>query len=171
MAGVSSSCRPWSGPSVQLAALGCLALAVGTLVYLTDRDPSRAALIPAFPVLAGLGLFGGPGAWLPSLVHPFAFSLLTAALRQPGKSPAYWACAMWWGIDVGFELAQTPLLGAPLASGLGHPLWPAWLVDSLSHYATRGTFDVADLIAATAGAIAAAVVLRFTHGRGVSNAR
>jgi hypothetical protein len=156
---------------VRLAALGCLALAAGTLVYLTDRDPSRAALIPAIPVLAGLGLFGGPGAWLPSFVHPFAFSLFTAALRQPGRSPAYWACAMWWGIDVGFELAQTPFLGAPLASGLGHPLWPAWLVDSLSNYATRGTFDVADLIAATAGAIAAAVVLRFAYGREVSHAR
>lgn len=170
MAGAVSSFRPSAGPSVRLAALGCLALAIGTLVYLTDRDPSRAALVPAIPLLAGLGLFGSPGAWLPSFAHPFAFSLLTAALQQPGKSPAYWACAMWWGIDVGFELAQTPLLGASL-SGLDHPRWPAWLVDSLSNYATRGTFDVADLIAASAGAVAAAVVLRFTHGKGVGNAR
>jgi hypothetical protein len=151
--------------------MGCLALAAGTLLYLTDRETSRAAMIPAIPVLAGLGLFGGPGAWLPSFVHPFAFSLLTAALQRPGKPPAYWACAMWWVINLGFELAQAPLLGAPLASGLRHSLWPAWLVDGLSNYAARGTFDVADLVAATAGALAASLLLRSAHCREAGNAR
>ena len=108
MAGATSSFRPSAGPSVRLAALGCLALAAGTLVYLTDRDPSRAALIPAIPALAGLGLFGGPGAWLPSFVHPFAFSLFTAAIQPARRSPAYWACALWWAINVAFEIAQAP---------------------------------------------------------------
>jgi hypothetical protein len=158
------------GKPARLVALGCLALGIGVLVYLTDRDPSRAALIPAVAALSQSQLFGVVGLWLPSFVHPFAFSLFTAALQPPGRPPAYWACALWWGIDVGFELAQAPLLGAPLARGLGHSLWPAWLVDSLSNYAAHGTFDVADLIAATAGALAAAVVLRSTHGREAGNA-
>jgi hypothetical protein len=156
---------------MRLGAVGCLALAAGTLVYLTDRDPSRAALIPAIPVLAGLGLFGGLGAWLPSFVHPFAFSLFTAALAPASKPPAYWACAMWWGINVGFEVAQTPLIGPSLASGLCDPLWPAWLADALSNFAMHGTFDVADLIAATAGALAAALLLRSTQVREFNHAR
>lgn len=171
MAGVSSSCRPWAGPSVQLAALGCLALAAGTLVYLTDRDPSRAALIPAIPVLAGLGLFGGLGAWLPSFVHPFAFSLLTAAVQCPRHSPAYWVCALWWAINVAFEVAQAPSVSAEVADVLPKLLGQSWLTDATSRYLLRGTFAVADLVATTAGAAAAAAVLRFVHFREASDAR
>ena len=165
MAGVSSSCHPWSGAPVRLAALGCLALAAGTLVYLTDRDPAHAALIPAIPALAGLGLFGGPGAWLPSFVHPFAFSLFTAAIQPARRSPAYWACAMWWAINVAFEVAQAPDVSAVVAGALPQFLGPTWLTNTLSAYLLRGTFSVADLVAATAGAVAAAAVLRFNHFR------
>ena len=163
--------EPPHGAPARLFALGCLALGVGVLVYLTDRDPSRAALIPAVTALSQSHLFGAVGLWLPSFVHPFAFSLLTAGLQRPGGPPAYGACAMWWSINVGFELAQSPLLSTTLASGLRRSMWPAWLVDDLSNYAAHGTFDVADLIAATAGALAAAMVLRSTHGRETSNAQ
>jgi hypothetical protein len=156
---------------VQLAALGCLALAAGTLVYLTDRDPSRAALIPAIPVLAGLGLFGGPGAWLPSFVHPFAFSLFTAAVQSPRRSPAYWACAMWCAINVAFEVAQAPNVSVNVAEVLPQLLGQSWLTDTLSNYLLRGTFAVADLVAATAGAAAAAAALRFIHFREARDAR
>lgn len=171
MAGVSSACRPWAGPSVQFASLGCVALAVGTLVYLTDRDPSRAALIPTIPVLAGLGLFGGWGAWMPSFVHPLAFSLLTAAVQFPRRSPAYWACAMWWAINVAFEVAQAPDVSVEVADVLQKSLGQSWLTDTLSNYLLRGTFAVADLVAATAGAAAAAAVLRFVHLREARDAR
>ena len=156
---------------MRLVALGCLALAAGTLVYLTDRDPSRAVLIPAIPALAGLGLFGGAGAWLPSFVHPFAFSLFTAALQPARPSPAYWACAMWWAISVAFEVAQAPNISAEVAEVLPQLFGPTWLTDTISNYLLRGTCDVADLVAATAGAVAAAAVLRSIHFREASNAR
>jgi len=168
---VPSSCRPWAGPSTRLAALGCLALAVGTLVYLTDRDPSRAALIPAIPVLVGLGLFGGPGAWLPSFVHPFAFSLFTAAIQPAHRSPAYWACAMWWAINVAFEVAQAPGATTSVAEALPHLLGRTWLTNAISNYLLQGTCAVADLLAATAGAAAAAAVLRYIHLREARDAR
>ena len=171
MAGATSSCRPSADPSVRLAALGCLALAAGTLVYLTDRDPSRTALIPAIPVLAGLGLFGGPGAWLPSFVHPFAFSLFTAAIQPARRSPAYWACALWWAINVAFEIGQAPSVSAGVADLLPRVPGPTWLAAALSDYLLRGTFTVADLVATTAGAAAAAAVLRFTHLREARDAR
>jgi hypothetical protein len=165
VAGVSGTCRPWAGPSTRLAALGCLALAAGTLVYLTDRDPSRTALLPAIPALAGLGLFGHAGAWLPSFAHPFAFSLFTAAIQPARRSPAYWACALWWAINVAFEIAQAPIVSAGLADMLAQSFSHSWLADATSSYLRRGTFAVADLVAATAGAAAAAAVLRFIHFR------
>jgi hypothetical protein len=156
---------------VRLAALGCLALAAGTLVYLTDRDPSSAALVPAIPVLAGLGLFGTPGAWLPSFVHPFAFSLFTAALQPARRSPAYWACALWWAINVAFEIGQAPSVSAGLADALPKLFGQSSLADTISNYLIRGTFAVADLVAVTAGAAAAAAVLRFIHFREARDAR
>jgi len=156
---------------VRIAALGCLALAAGMLVYLTDRDPSRTALIPAIPVLARLGLFGGLGAWLPSFAHPFAFSLFTAAVQPARRSPAYRACAMWWAINVAFEIAQAPNVSAEVADVLPRFLGHTWLTNTLSDYLLRGTFTVADLVAATAGAAAAAAVLRFVHLREACDAR
>jgi hypothetical protein len=166
-----SSCRPWAGPPVRLAALGCLALAAGTLVYLTDRDPSRTTWIPAIPALAGLGLFGGVGAWLPSFVHPFAFSLFTAAIQPARRSPAYWACAMWWAINVAFELAQAPGVSTEVAAVLPQIFGQTWLTNTISNYLLQGTCAIADLVAATAGAAAAAAVLRFVHFREARDAR
>jgi hypothetical protein len=163
--------EPPHGAQARLFALGCLALGVGVLVYLTDRDPSRAALIPAVTVLRQSHLFGAVGLWLPSFVHPFAFSLFTAAVQSPRRSPAYWACAMWWAINVAFEVAQAPNVSANAADVLPHLLGQTWLTDTIANYLLRGTCAVADIVAATAGATAAAAVLRFIHFREACDAR
>jgi hypothetical protein len=163
--------EPAHGAAARLIALGCLALGVGVLVYLTDRDPSRAVLVPAVAALSQSHLFGGAGLWLPSLVHPFAFSLFTAAVLSPRRSPAYWACAMWWAINVAFEVAQAPNVSAGVADVLPHLLGQTWLTDTIANYLLRGTCAVADIVAATAGATAAAAVLRFIHFREACDAR
>ena len=105
-------------PQAILAASGTLALALGLLVYLADRDASRSLLIPAAAALSAGPLFGELGQWLPSFVHPFAFSLFTAAARPPGSAPAYRACAGWWAVNVAFEAGQHPRVSAPLAEFL-----------------------------------------------------
>jgi len=153
------------GAPARLFALGCLALGVGVLVYLTDRDPSRAALVPAIAALSQSHLFGAVGLSLPSFVHPFAFSLFTAAIQPARRAPAYWACGLWWAINVAFEIAQAPSVSAGVADVLPQFLGQTWLATTLSNYLLRGTFAVADLVAVTAGAAAAAAVLRFIHFR------
>jgi len=163
--------EPPHGAPARLVALGCLALGVGVLVYLTDRDPSRAALVPAITALSQSHLFGAAGLWLPSFLHPFAFSLFTAALQPARRSPAYWACALWWAINVAFEVAQAPNVSADVAGMLPHLIGQTWLANAVSNYLLRGTFAVADLIAATAGAAAATAVLRFIHLLEVRDAR
>jgi hypothetical protein len=153
------------GAPARLFALGCLALGVGVLVYLTDRDPSRAALVPAIAALSQSHLFGAVGLSLPSFVHPFAFSLFTAALQPARRAPAYWACGLWWAINVAFEIGQAPSVSAVVADLLPRALEPTWLAAALSDYLLQGTCTVADLVAVTAGAAAAAAVLRFIHFR------
>jgi hypothetical protein len=152
-----------------LVATGLLAIAVGLLVYLADRDPSHAALIPAVAALAGSSLFGVLGQWMPSFVHPFAFSLFTAATYPSRASAGYSACVAWWAVNVVFEVVQYPGINravAQAAEGIFGRVWPARL---LSNYVLRGAFDVGDLIAATAGAMAAAAVLYLVHRREVNH--
>ncbi len=142
-----------------LCAAGLLALAVGVLVYLADRDPSRAMAQPAFAVLGTGPLFGAAGGWLPGFVHAFAFSLFSAAFWPGAARPAYAACALWWAIDIAFEAAQWPpwraALAAVLPSGLDDTTLGSWV----ARYVQQGRFDPADLLAITAGALAAAAVL------------
>lgn len=167
MARVARVCRTVPTSAWHLSASGAFALLLGVLVYLADRDPAHAALIPAIPRLGSLQLFGTVGGWLPSLLHPFAFALFTAALQPSGASPAYWACALWWAIGVAFEAAQSPALGSALRPMLDLLPLPSEWIAAVGRYMSFGTFDAADVIATTAGACAAAAVLRSIHARGV----
>lgn len=146
-----------------LAATACLALAVGMLIYMTDRPPGHAALLPATFALGTGALFGAVGQWLPSFVHPFAFSLASAACAAPTSRPAYGACAAWWLVNLAFEAAQhqglRPFVVRSWHAVAGHSA-PTRL---LSNYLERGTFDIGDVVAATLGALAAALVLRLVH--------
>jgi len=148
-----------------LVALAAGALALGALVYVADRPAGHASLLPASLAFGGLPSFGAPGLWLPSFVHPFAFSLLTAAALTARAAPALGACIAWWTVDIAFEVVQWPPLAAAFAHGVervfGHGA-PARMV---TQYALRGTFDVGDLAAITLGALAAAGVLYALHPR------
>jgi hypothetical protein len=116
-------------------------------------------------------LFGALGGWLPSFVHPFAFSLFTAASRPAGASPAYAACIAWWVVNVAFEIAQSRGIAAVIARNVENALGRTSVTQPLTNYLLRGTFDLGDLMAATAGALAAAGVLTFVHRRETCHAQ
>lgn len=149
-----------------LVVSACMALALGLLVYLADRDPSRAWLLSAFTSTATPAYqpwFGLLGQWLPSAVHPFAFGLLSASLLpvQGAARPA--ACVAWAMVNALFELGQHPLVSARVALLLQGTEAPAWLVRPLSNYFVRGTFDVGDLAATALGALLAVGVLHLAR--------
>lgn len=152
--------------SVFLLAIGLIALAAGVLVYLTDRNASSVALLPGITVLAKTAVFGSAGGWLPSLLHPFAFSLFGAAACPANTAPPYWICVAWFSTNALFEIAQHPGANAAVAEAITDILGPIWLTHMLSNYVLHGTFDVLDLVAAAAGALAAAAVLRLVHRGG-----
>lgn len=138
------------------------ALALGLLLYLADRQAGGAMLLPRFLALHTGPLFGTFGPWLPSFIHPFAFSLLSsAALKHPWASAraGYGLCAGWWLLNLVFELGQHARFSAPLAEALQSGWGQNMLTTALSAYALQGHFDGADVVALSAGSLAAAALL------------
>jgi len=158
----STQIESWRCPAT-LALIASLALALGLVVYLADRDASRAMLIPNVAVFGHGNVFGALGQWLPSFVHPFSFSLFTAAVLVPRSTPRYGVCVAWGAINVAFEVGQHPLVSARLAEALLGPLHGLPLVEPIAHYFARGTFDWGDIAAAMLGMFSAATVLRLAH--------
>ena len=157
---------PFSGLRIGRTILilaACVSLGVGFLVYIADRAATPVLLVPTSFLLSTGPLFGRMGDWLPSFIHPFAFSLLTAAACEPGARPAYAACVGWWLVNVAFEIGQHPALSGPIANALHGVFGHSAPVKALSGYFVHGTFDGGDLIAATAGALAAARLLWHVH--------
>ena len=152
----------WRAPAT-LVVLGLVVLVVGVLPYLTDRSASPTLLIPAVQGLASVNLFGTVGQWLPSFAHTLGFSLFTAAALGPVAAPRHGACAAWCFINVAFEFEQHAQFKTHLADavqgGWGSTPWSR----PLAQYFLRGTFDMADVAAAVAGALAAAAVLSLLH--------
>lgn len=137
--------------------VGVCALALGLLVYLTARPPGHAALIPPGWRLGGGAGFGAAAGWLPSLLHPFGFTLLLAATLVPRCQDTLWAGGLWWAVDSTAECLQHPAFATPVAAWLDQVGAPALLAAFLR----QGRFDPADLAATTAG-VAAAVWLLWT---------
>ena len=166
-----SRVKGWRRPA-SLAAIGCVAFAVGFLVYLTDRDASKAALIPTVAWLVGSSVFGSLGGWLPSFVHTFAFSLFTAAVLPERSAPRYGACIAWFAVNVAFEVGQHPLVSVRLGEALRSGLGGLPLTRLLANYFVHGTFDPGDIVAALLGALAAGALLRLMHrGRNGNHAQ
>lgn len=146
-----------------LPAMAMLALVAGTSVYVLDRTPGSAWLLPAaWQAAAPTGWFGSVGLWLPSLVHAFAFSVLTACLLPRRRAAAAGACAAWACVDTLAECAQHPAWSAPVAAALERAFDGSRIAAQTGQYFVRGSFDIADVIAGLAGsALAFAALSRF----------
>lgn len=144
-----------------LAALAGLALLLGTSVYLLDRPAGSAWLLPAsWHATAAGGWFGHVGPWLPSLVHAFAFSVLTALVLPPRPWCAAAACATWAAIDTLAELGQHAAISGALAGALAAAFDGSAGAARIGRYFTMGSFDLADLAAGGVGCVLAYAALR-----------
>lgn len=144
-----------------LVLLAALALSLGLLVYVLDRAPGSAYLLPRMLQFGGATwtIFGAIGGCLPSFFHTFAFSLLTSLALGSTRRALYFGCGSWWVIGTLFEIGQHPAIRGPLTA-----TFPDWfnhwpLFDHLAGYFLHGTFDPFDLLATAVGAIAAGFVL------------
>lgn len=151
-----------------LALLAALALLLGAAVYLSDRPAGSAWLLPAawqarwqawWPAPSASGWFGSAGLWLPSFVHAFAFSVLTAWLLPARTACAAAACGGWALIDTLAELGQHASVSQDVAATVAALHGDGPLALHIARYFTGGSFSVADLAAALAGSAAAFVAV------------
>ena len=164
----TDTANPGSRQSAALAALvlwALVLLALGALVYGLDRPAGSAWALPSgWQLGSGAAWFGAVGGWLPSFVHAFGFSVLTAwVLTDRELPPSRWgvwvACGGWALVETLFELGQhralSPWLAGTLGQAFDHSAW----AQQLGRYFTRGVFDPADLVAAWTGCALAAMAL------------
>jgi hypothetical protein len=160
---------PIRRPALLLWLVACVSLCLGLLVYLADRHAADVQLLPRFAALGTGPLFGVIAPWLPSFIHPFAFSLLSAAaLRRPVASvrASCAICIFWWAVNLACEVGQHPRFSGPIADALLSGQGPNVLTAAMSRYFLRGRFDSGDIAALSAGALAAFAVLWLLHAKG-----
>ncbi|MEJ2725239.1 MAG: hypothetical protein P8175_11480 [Deltaproteobacteria bacterium] len=154
-------------PPVNKAQLlaGALSLTVGLFVYLLDRPAGGAYFLyrtgTAFTLHDALPnfLFGPFGGNLPTFIHVFSFSLLTAGLLACKKRGCQIVILLWLITDCAFELGQKFVRISPDVFN-GIPI-----LENTGSFFVNGTFDPLDLVAATAGAAAAYLFLVRTMKR------
>lgn len=138
-----------------------MVLAAGVAVYLFARDPQQVHFLAGWWQAQPLHVaqIAAVGAWLPSFAHVYALSVVTAMLLKPSRRAVFKACLSWWVIDSLFEFGQHQALAPLIAAAL-----PKWfthvpLLDHAGRYFLYGTFDIHDLLAIAAGALAAALTV------------
>lgn len=154
----------------QLAA-ALSAILVGLMVYLFERPAESIyffALV-SYSTIPNYGLLGVIGQWLPSLVHTYAFILLTVITVGNGSRVIFISSLFWMGIGWLFEVGQHPTISAQLIKNI-----PEWfsgipLLENIANYFQYGTFDPLDLLATLAGAVAAGKTYQITRQRSCSH--
>jgi len=144
-------------PQVLQLLAASIALAVGILVYVLDRQPEHIYFLPEYLSLAdGFGqFFGQLGNHLPTFVHVYAFILLTTAVLRPRTQHVLLICLIWFSIDSLFEFAQHTAVASWIA-----PALPTWLdgiliLENSTNYFQAGRFDWFDILSIAIGSLAA----------------
>ena len=105
-------------PSVLYVLIAVVALSIGLLVYLLDRQPEHVYFLShgLIVVDAPYALFGVAGNHLPAFLHVYAFMLLTAAVAGSANAQLIRTGAAWFAISSLFELGQHPALSPLIAA-------------------------------------------------------
>jgi hypothetical protein len=141
--------------------VGFTVLFLGVLYYYFFRTSQHTYFIQFLelnPPLKDIpSLFQKLGYSLPTFVHVFSFSLITAGLIASRKQGYAMACLFWLGINVLFELGQK------------FDSWviqfiPGWFsnvsfLKNTKIYFLKGRFDYLDLFSITLGALVAYIFL------------
>jgi hypothetical protein len=146
---------------------GICFLAAGTFYYYFFRGADQtyflqflgltSQAIETSPLLQKLGYS------LPTFIHVFAFSLLTAGLIAESKRGYAAACFFWFAVNVLFEFGQR-------FDNYVVQVIPGWFAEipflqNTSGYFLKGRFDYLDLFSITLGALTAYFFLLKTSNK------
>lgn len=144
--------------------LGVIALIVGLMVYLLDRPSWQLSIIPDDFSLNNDGpiTFGPIGLHLPTFLHAFAFSIISAGILPHSQVGHMIACGTWILIDTCFELFQHPTLYSLIAPNLDSN---NFILVEINKFFVNGTFDWLDVASIIAGAGCAYSVLMIIRNK------
>ena len=148
--------------------LGLITITLGVLIYVTIRPSWQAVCLTEIISLNArkLQVFTEIGNNLPSFLHVFGFSLLTAGIIVQKKWNYIIICCLWLFINLLFELLQrdTIFLQLNYVSVNHDKLDP--ILHWLKNYSLQAVFDPKDIFALIIGAVVAYIVLTKTNKGG-----
>lgn len=151
------------GYALTPALMGIAGLVAGVFLYGFFRVPEQVYFLRFFHLPPGEAVSLPPAISaltnsLPSFLHVFSFSLLTAALFPPTGKAILLSCSFWTAVDLLFELGQN--FGEAAAG-----MVPSWFqgipfLESTAGFFRHGVFDTADMMAMVAAGLTAFMVLQ-----------
>lgn len=141
--------------------LGIAGLGLGALIYLVDRPPELVYFISENNSFytGYMTVFGSLGQHLPTFLHPFSFSLITAGVLVCHSTRCIALVGLvWFAIDLIFELGQTTSVSTALVEYI-----PAWfdqvvVLENMIDYLNFGTYDLKDVVSIAIGSLIAFVI-------------
>ena len=125
------------------------ALLLGLLVYLSSRDPQQVYFLSYIQALqSGSRETGILSDFLPSLLHTYAFILLTVAVLSASPAQTRLICIFWFCLECLFEIGQHNTI----ADFLSEYLVNIRVLEVAAGYFVNGTFDILDIAAIALGA-------------------
>lgn len=136
-----------------------LALAGGSLVYVTDRDWTTTTFLAPFADLqpAASGFFGPLGLVLPSFLHAYAFALLLILALGPTRRAAVIGAGAWFVCAAILEILQAgPMREFLVPGGTTNASFPP--ASPFQLYIVNGRFDPGDVLASLLGCTTALAI-------------
>lgn len=135
--------------------IGLIALIIGVVLYVYDRQMSSVYFVPDIlnQHKSGTSVFGLIGYYLPSFLHVFAFCWISVGILGNNPERVMFICLFWLFVDGNFELAQNDAIASVIV-----PFIPDWFkgipfLENTAAYLLKGRFDPVDLAAIYIGAI------------------
>jgi hypothetical protein len=129
-----------------MVAVGCVALAVGILIYVFDRPATAVYFVPdswQFAEATPL-LFGSLSNYLPAFLHALAFALFIVVIA--GRRHMALMCIGWFVAELFFELAQLDSVAAQIAAALPDWFGNFLILENVSSHFLTGRFDRIDVL-------------------------
>lgn len=152
--------------------LGITGLGLGVLVYLIDRPADLIYFLPASqPFFTGYRTgFGSLGQHLPTFLHPFSLSLITAGVLACRSRLGIGLVGLaWLLINLSFELVQSADYGSWLLQYI-----PGWfsvipILENTSSYLHYGTYDPKDMVSIVVGTLSAFMINDYLNQEGYTH--
>ena len=145
--------------------LGAAFLVFGLGIYVFDRNFIPFLGLSADNYLDTSVNLGSWSGFLPSFIHPLAFSLLCAGFLGTSRKVVLIICTSWGLVHFGLEFAQMKSLYPWFSIVFDSVGREHLLVMYIENYCLAGVFDTMDLAAVLAGCVLSFFLIRSTYNK------